>query len=55
MYARDPRADWQPAMAHYFHIQPWDMRRLTPWEHDVLVAQTKIELDAIAKAAAEQQ
>jgi hypothetical protein len=39
-------------MAHFFHLQPWDMSRLTPWEHDHYVAATKREVDAIAKANA---
>jgi len=38
-------------MAHYFHIQPWQMRSLTPWEHDSLVHQTNVQLKAINEAA----
>jgi len=25
-------------------IEPWEMRRLTPWEHDALVERVKREL-----------
>lgn len=37
-------------MAEILHIQPWEMGRLTPWEHDAYVARTKAELDARVKA-----
>jgi hypothetical protein len=32
-------------MAHYFHIQAWQMQKLTPWEHDSLVHQTTVQLN----------
>jgi len=35
-------------MAHYFHIQAWQMRQLTPWEHDSLVAQTTVQIAAVS-------
>jgi hypothetical protein len=28
-------------MAHFFHIQAWEMTKLTPWEHNSLVDATK--------------
>jgi hypothetical protein len=34
-------------MAHYFHIQAWQMRRLTPWEHDSLVEQTNVQIASL--------
>jgi hypothetical protein len=37
-------------MAHFFQVLPWQMRTLTPFEHDRLVEQTRRELDAIAAA-----
>lgn len=37
-------------MAEILHIQPWEMGKLTPWEHDAYVARTNAELKARQEA-----
>jgi hypothetical protein len=39
-------------MTEILHIQPWQMRKLTPWQHDAYVERTRVELEAREKAHA---